>query len=409
MAIEENRLAQQLDRLGAVGQTPEGGVTRLGLTPVYMEAQALVGEWMKEAGLTPRVDAIGNLIGRREGRNPRAPAIMIGSHIDTVVNGGRFDGTVGVLGGIEVARAMEEDGVTLNHPLEVVAFLDEEGTRWGTGCLGSRAMLGLLPDEVLERRDPNGVTVAKAMQDTGLDPHRLYEAKRKPEEIATYLEMHIEQGAVLETLDYPVGVVTGIAGIVWLSVRLRGTADHAGATPMSLRHDALVPAAQLVLTAQRLATETSPSSVATVGKLQVQPGNVNAIPGDVLMTFDLRDISRQRLDKMQMAIVTQVQRLAGDQALDHKVEVMQRVEPVVFSRRIVESIAAACRKLGMPVHKLPSGAGHDAQIMARKVDSGMIFLRSKDGISHAPEELTDTSDILLGTEVLYHAAMRLDG
>jgi allantoate deiminase len=410
MPVNGTRLNNRLARLARIGQTEEGGVTRLSLTPEYMEAEALVAQWMGEAGLTTRIDAVGNLIGRRDGDAPDKPAIMIGSHIDTVINGGRYDGTVGVLGGIEVAQALQEDGIELTHPLAVVAFLEEETTRWGISVFGSRAMLGLLdPQQVLQCRDQQGITMAETMRAVGLDPDRFCEAARDPREIGAYLEMHIEQGAVLDSMGLPIGVVTAIAGPLFLALRLKGRTDHAGATPMNLRRDALVGAAQIVLAAQRVARETSPTCVATVGQLEVKPGSKNAIPGEVFMTLDIRDIYLENRDRAEERIKETIRMVAEENGLEYDLQLLSRVEPVVLSCRVVNMVAAACRKVGVPVHKMPSGAGHDAQAMATATDVGMIFLRSKDGISHAPQEFTEAEDITLGTRVLYETVLALDG
>jgi allantoate deiminase len=408
VGIEAKRLKDRLERLAQVGRTPGGGLTRLSYTPVYREAQALVGEWMTDAGLVTHLDAMGSLIGHRPGAVPGAAAIVVGSHIDTVTNGGRFDGTVGVLAGIEVAQAMGEDGVQLNHGLDIISFADEEGTRFGAGCLGSRAMLGLLPGEILRREDRDGVTLAEALEASGLDPARVSETKRDPKEMAAYVEMHIEQGAVLEDLGCPIGAVTGIAGPLFLSLQLRGKTDHAGATPMRLRRDALAGAAELILYAERLAKETSPTSVATVGRLEVKPGNVNAIPGEVFMTFDVRDVRQEPRDRMESEITFKVSEVAAERSLEYELGEMSRLAPVLLSPRVIQAIESSCRKVGVPVHELPSGAGHDAQVMASAVDTGMIFLRSKDGISHAPEEFTTDEDIELGTRVLLETVLTLD-
>lgn len=408
MPVSQERLEKRIGQLAQIGGTPDGGVNRQTFTPEYKESQDLVADWLREADLAVRIDPVSNLIGRREGRDPESPAVMVGSHIDTVLNGGRYDGTVGVLGGIEVAQALKEDGIELNHALEITALVEEEGARWGSGCLGSRAMMGLVNEEVLDRKDRDGITMAQAMESMGVDPSRLHDARRDTSELACYLEMHIEQGGVLEDLGYPVGVVTGIAGPLQLSARLIGKTDHAGATPMNLRKDALVAAAHLVLVVQRSAQEASTTAVGTVGRMEVKPGNFNAIPGEVFMTFDIRDIFNESRDKMEREIVAEVEKVSADNGLQYEIGELVRLEPVVLPRRMVDVVAESCHKVGVPVHELPSGAGHDAQIMATEVDTGMIFLRSKGGISHDPAEFTEPKDVYLGTEALYHTILELD-
>ncbi len=409
MPIHAQRLHDRLERLAAFGQTPEGGVTRLTFTPEYMAAQALVREWMEEAGLATRVDAVGNLIGRREGTVPGLPAILLGSHIDTVINGGRYDGTVGVLGAVEAAQALLEDGLRTRHPLEVISFMEEEGTRWGTNMLGSRFLLGrITPESMQERTDRQGVSIAQAMAQVGLDPARYREAARDPSEFAAYVELHIEQGAVLESLGAPVGVVTGIAGPLFMGLRLTGRTDHAGATPMHLRRDALVVAAQVVLEARRVAKATSSTAVATVGRLEVKPGAINAIPGQVDMTLDLRDIVEEQRDRMERALRAAIAHFAAEEGVHYQLEEFARHKPVLLPEHMVDCIAQACREEGLPVHCLPSGAGHDAQVMASVVDTGMIFVRSREGISHSPEEFSSLEDIVLGTRVLLRTVLLLD-
>ncbi len=408
MPIQRDRLVDRLNALGQIGATPEGGVTRLAYTPEYRQAQRLVRAWMEEAGLSARTDAVGNLIGRREGRHPGAPCVMLGSHIDTVVNGGRYDGALGVVSAIEVAQALHEDGVHLDAPLEVVAFMDEEGTRWKGGFFGSRAMVGDLSEEDLRRRDENQVAVADAIRDWGLDPDRVCEAARAPSEIGYYLELHIEQGAILESEGLAVGVVTGIAGLLLLSVRLHGRADHAGATPMGpLRRDALLGAAELALVAEATAMATSPSCVVTVGRLEVRPGVFNVIPGEASLTFDIRDVDEAARDRAEARIREAVEDVCRKRGLTAEVDELLRASPASLSPAVIDAISDACERVGLPVYRLPSGAGHDAQVMTKLAEVGMIFVRCRGGISHSPAEYVTPEDAFLGARVLYEATISL--
>jgi allantoate deiminase len=408
MPVQKERLVERLDRLGRIGATAEGGVTRLAYNPEYRQAEELVRGWLEVAGLQTRLDAVGNLIGWREGSQPGQPSVMLASHIDTVISGGRFDGALGVLSAIEVAQALQEDDLILDRPLEVVAFMEEEGSRGSGGLFGSRAMTGQLSSEVLQRRDRAGVTMAEAMQAWGLDLTRLGDAVRQAGEIGAYLELHIEQGAVLESQGLAVGVVTAIAGPLFLAARLYGHADHAGATPMGpLRRDALLGAAELVLAAEAIATATSPTCVATVGHLEVTPGAVNVIPGEAYLTFDLRDIDKATRDQAEAHLRSEIERVCEVRRLTAEVEEVLRVQPIRLSPRIIEVIAAACANIGLPVYHLPSGAGHDAQIMTQLADVGMIFVRCRDGISHSPAEYVTPEDAWLGAQVLYEATVQL--
>lgn len=409
MPINGTRLNDRIARLAGFGQTPDGGVTRPTFTPAYLEAAETVAGWMGEAGLVVRRDAVGNLIGRREGGPAGLPAVALGSHIDTVLGGGRYDGALGVLSALEVAQVLHEDGVTLRHPLEVVSFIEEEGTRWATAMLGSRFMLGHISEEfVRERADRQGVTISEALASAGLDPSRFREAARRPDEFHAYVELHIEQGAVLESLNLPVGAVTGIAGPLFLALRLHGRADHAGATPMHLRRDALVAASRLVLAAQEAPVSASSTAVATVGRLEVSPGAINAIPGEVFMTFDLRDIVEASRDRLEQDIRAEIARVAGAAGLTYELQELTRHVPVLLPEHMVGTVCHAIEAAGLPIHRLPSGAGHDAQIMAEVTDTAMIFVRSREGVSHNPREYSSPEDIVAGAEVLYHTVVALD-
>jgi allantoate deiminase len=333
---------------------------------------------------------------------------MLASHIDSVVNGGQFDGALGVLSAIEVAHAFSEDGVLLDRTLEVVAFMDEEGARWGDGLFGSRAMTGQLPAAALDRVDRQQVSRAEAMVHWGLDPTRLGEAARAPSEIGAYLELHIEQGAVLESRGIPIGVVDAIAGPLFLSARLYGRADHAGATPMGeLRRDALAGAAEVILAAEAVAKATSPSCVATVGRVEALPGAVNVIPGEVMLTLDIRDIDEGARYRAEASILEEIDSICQRRHLTFTVDELQRTTPVTVSPVVVEAISAACTRLGLRVFRLPSGAAHDAQVMTRVADVGMIFVRCREGISHSPQEYVTPDDAFLGAQVMVQTALQL--
>jgi len=408
MSIRKDRLTERLDALGQIGATTEGGVTRLAYTPEYRRAETLVRSWMEEAGLSARLDAMGNLIGRREGKHTDLPCVMLASHIDTVINGGRYDGALGVLSAIETAQAMQEGGVELDAPLEVVAFMDEEGTRWQGGLCGSRAMVAELSDKDLQRRDDDGVTMSEAMQAWGLDLARLHGAVRAPTEIGSYLELHIEQGAVLESEGLAVGVVTGIAGLLLLSAHLQGSADHAGATPMGpLRHDALLGAAELALIAEKTAKATSSTCVATVGQLELKPGVFNIIPGEATPTFDIRDIDEAARDRAETQIRKAIAQVSQKRGLTAEVTEMLRAAPASLSGRVIEAVSESCKLVGLPAYRLPSGAGHDAQVMTELADVGMIFVRCRGGVSHSPSEYVSPEDAYLGARVMYETALRL--
>jgi allantoate deiminase len=333
---------------------------------------------------------------------------MLASHIDSVVNGGRYDGALGVLSALEVAQALLEDGVVLDRALEVAVFMDEEGARWGDGLFGSRAMTGQLSAEALERVDDQGMSRAEAMADWALDPTRFSEAARDPSEIDVYLELHIEQGAVLESEGIPIGVVDAIAGPLFMEARLIGRADHAGATPMGeLRRDALAGAAEVVLWAEAAAKAASPSCVATVGRIAAKPGATNVIPGEVRLTLDIRDVDEEARDRAEASIRGEIASICERRRLTFAVEEHQRTEPVTTSPIIRAVIADVCSELGVPVFHINSGAAHDAQVMTAVADVGMFFVRCRDGVSHSPEEYVTPDDAFLGAWVMYETVLRL--
>jgi allantoate deiminase len=406
--VDGDRLWRRLSELAEIGQSGSGGVTRLSFTDEERAAKDLVASFMEEAGLAVREDAVGNLFGRREGRDPDAPAVLVGSHVDSVYNGGDFDGPLGVLAGVEVVQAMEEDGVQTDRPVEVVAFTDEEGARFSFGMIGSRALAGRLSSGDLEHQDGGGLSVAQAMRDYGLDPEHIGNARRGQDSLAAYLELHIEQGRVLEAEDLPAGTVTGIAGPVWLRFSLQGESGHAGATPMDRRHDALAAAAEIVGAVEEEASSTS-SAVGTVGQIEARPGGINIIPGRVDFSVDLRDIDVAVRDGVEGRIRERAEEVCARRGVELGIEELQRLDPAPCSEEVRTVISEACEEVGIRSHSLPSGAGHDGMHLASLCPMGMIFVRSKDGISHNPEEWSSKEDCEAGCNVLYRSVLGLAG
>jgi allantoate deiminase len=404
--IHAERLWDRLMRLSAVGRQESGGVTRLSFTPEERAAKDLVRGFMEEAGLSVREDEAGNLIGRKEGRNPQAPVVLVGSHLDSVFNGGNFDGPLGVLAGVEVLQTMNEQGVTTEHPIEVIAFTDEEGARFSYGMIGSRAIAGLLKREELEQRDKDGVSIAEAMRASGLDPDAVGRAARPKGSVKAYVELHIEQGKVLESRGLSVGVVSGVAGPLWLKFVLEGEAGHAGATPMALRRDPLAAAAEIMLVIEREVRQTG-TAVGTVGQVTVSPGGINIIPGRVEFSLDLRDVDKAVRDRVEQEIVRQAEAICRERGVRLGVELLQRIPPVVCSAEIQAAALAACEALGLETITLPSGAGHDCMQLTELCPVGMIFVRSRDGISHNPAEYTSKEDCADGANVLYRTVLSL--
>jgi allantoate deiminase len=404
--INQERLWKRLMQLSAIGKQETGGVTRLSFTDEERAAKDLVRSFMREAGLRVYEDAVGNLIGRKEGRNAEAPVVLVGSHIDSVYNGGHFDGPLGVLAGVEALQTMNEQGVVTEHPIEVIAFTDEEGTRFSYGMIGSRGIAGLLTQEELQRKDKQGVTIAEAMRQAGLDPERIGEAVRPKGSVKAYVELHIEQGKVLESRNLSVGVVTGIAGPLWVKFILEGEAGHAGATPMGLRRDPLAAAAEIMLAIERVAAKNG-TSVGTVGQIQAFPGGINIIPGRVEFSLDLRDVSQSVLDELERQILAEAERICRERGVRMQTELLQRIPPAPCSQEIQEAAKQACVMLGLEPFTLPSGAGHDGMQLVNLCPIGMIFVRSKDGISHNPAEYSSPEDCANGANVLYYTVLRL--
>jgi allantoate deiminase len=404
--VDGERLWRRLSELAEVGKRESGGVTRLSFTDEERAAKDLVATFMQEAGLAVREDAVGNLFGRREGSDPDAPAVLVGSHVDSVYEGGNFDGPLGVLAGVEVAQTMEEGGVETVCPVEVVAFTDEEGARYSFGMIGSRALAGTLSGEDLQQEDGDGISIADAMRNYGLDPERIAHAARPRDSLAAYLELHIEQGRVLEGEGLPVGVVTGIAAPVWRRLVFTGETGHAGTTPMEMRHDALAAAAEVVAIIEEEATATG-TSVGTVGQVSVEPGGINIIPGRVELSLDLRDIDEETRDLVEDRILERARGVCERRGVGFETEVLQRMTPVSCSETVRGAVREACEGLGLGTCDLASGAAHDGMQLVELCPVGMIFIRSKDGVSHNPDEWSSKEDCTAGANVLYRATLDL--
>ncbi len=403
LRVDGSRLQAHLSALSEFGRNPEGGVSRVAYTEADRQAREVVLGWMREAHLEAGVDAAGNLVGRHAGREPSRKPLLIGSHIDSVPQGGNFDGDVGSVGAIEVARMLEAAGVTLRHPLEVVIFQNEEG-----GTTGSRAMAaGLTPAE-LDRVAQSGMSIRDGIRFLGGDPDRLDSARRTRGDIAAYLELHIEQGGVLDETGIPIGVVLGIVGIRHWDITITGFANHAGTTPMSRRRDALLTAARCTEAVNRIVRSIPGRQVGTVGKLVVEPGAYNVIPGRVSFGLELRDLDDAKVLRLYQRILAECRRLGAVDGTALTSTETLAITPALTDPVIRGEIAGAAQELGLRTLRLPSGAGHDAQEMARLGPVGMIFVPSLGGISHSPREFSRAGDIENGANVLLHTLLRLD-
>ena len=397
------RLNQSLTDLSRFGANPQGGVSRVAYSDADRDARAWIMDVMRDAKLAPTIDVAGNIVGRRAGTDANARPIVFGSHIDSVPEGGNYDGDVGSLSAIEVARTLAEQATVTRHPLEVVIFQNEEG-----GLVGSRAWIGELTDRDLALTSRSGKTIANGIRFIGGDPARLAEARRARGDIAGYLELHIEQGGTLDREHIPIGVVEGIVGIGWWDVTVTGFANHAGTTPMNERHDALLAAAKFIELVNRVVTSERGRQVGTVGRIQALPGAPNVIPGQVVLSLELRDLDADKIERLYRTIAREAERIGAESGTTFTFRETNRQAPALSDPRVRGLIADAAKALGLAWKVLPSGAGHDAQDMARLGPMGMIFVPSVAGVSHAPRELTRPEDVVNGANVLLGSLLLMD-
>lgn len=408
--INIKRLAEDLDTMASLTE-PERPYTRRAFTDVYLEGRRWLAARMRDAGLKVFIDAGGNLIGRLEGKDDSLAPIMIGSHTDTVVNGGRFDGVVGVLGALEALRVLTEAGYRLRHPVEVVDFLAEEPSDYGASCVGSLALIGRLGPEMLAQTNSAGETLAEGIRRMGGDPDALSSPLRHHGDIAAYLEMHIEQGPILERQGVPIGIVTAIASMEWHRIVLEGRADHAGTTPMEVRRDTLVAAADIILAVDQICRNVARHEyfVGTVGYIRNEPNNINVVSARTELTLDLRCLRRERTAEVWQILYREINRICNDRGVEWNSRLIDRVEGAEADATIVQVIEESAAELGYQTMRLPSGAGHDAMHVAKIAPMGMIFIPCREGRSHCPDEWTSLEDISRGVAVLARTLQHLDG
>lgn len=400
------RVGEMLDALAGIGRVPSGGVTRLGLSADEQEAMALARGWLDDLGLTTRRDHAGNLRARWDVGRTDARPVATGSHLDSVLDGGHYDGPAGVVAAIAAIEALQAADERPARPVEVMVFTSEEGSRFGVGLMGSTALVHGLTDEQLGRADREGVTVAEALRDAGGDVDAVRTPGLREGDLHAFIEVHIEQATTLEQRGVPVGVVTGIAAPVFLAGRIDGLTDHAGATPMGERRDALAGFAEVVLAAEELAGRTG-TTVATVGRAEVLPGSMNAIPGHVAFTIDLRDLDLATRDQVEEELRGRLEALCARRGLTWDLDTLQRERPVPADPELLETLAAAVGETGTEVVRLPSGAAHDTMVMAEVCPVGMLFVRCRDGLSHTPDEHAEPADIAVAASALARSLVRL--
>lgn len=394
----------RIEALSQYGLNENGGSDRVAFSEHDREAREFFAGLMREAGLEVRIDTAGNLIGRRDGRYDDRPPIMFGSHLDTVPNGGAYDGIVGSVGALEAIELLDEQGIITDHPLEMIIFVDEEG-----GLTGSRAFIGDLGEEALDVVSHSGKTIREGIRYLGGDPARLIDAAHQKGDVKAFLELHIEQGGTLEAQDIDIGVVEGIVGIEWWEVVIEGFANHAGTTPMHGRRDAVLAGARFALAVNEVVTAEEGAQVGTVGKFTAEPGAPNVIPGKAVLSLELRDLSSEKIQRMFAEIQERAAAIEEDTGTTISIRHLDvAAVPALTDERIQAIIAAQAESLGYSCMHLPSGAGHDAQDMARIAPTGMIFVPSRGGISHSPREFTSAEDMANGGSVLVESILAID-
>jgi N-carbamoyl-L-amino-acid hydrolase len=403
LRVNSKRIEQRIIELAQFGGTPEGGVQRLAYSEADMRARKYIMSLMQEAGMKVHIDAPGNIIGRREGRNPGFPVLSTGSHIDTVPQGGKYDGAFGVIAAIECVQVLHENNILTDHPLEVVVFTNEE-----LGLTGSSSMIEKMPAEALQAITRSGKTLQQGILDLGGDPEKLSEAIRHQGDIESFIETHIEQGGSLDSDKTDIGVVQGIVGQHWWEITIEGAANHAGTTPMDRRQDALLTAAHLIIAINRSLTGVPGRQVGTVGRIKAEPDAVNVIPGRVTMSLEIRDLEEEKID----AIFEEIEREAAaiEQKFSTKISfsVGGISTPVPLDKRMIEIISQSAAELGYSYTLMPSGANHDAKLIAGIAPTGMIFVPSVGGISHSPKEFTRPEDMAKGANVLLQSMLKID-
>ena len=405
LRINAERLMSRLEALAEIGDTGDGGCCRLALTDADRAGRDLVVSWMRDLGMSVSIDVVGNVVATYPGETDESP-VMCGSHIDTVRTGGRYDGNLGVLAGLEIVETLSTAGVTLRRPVSVAFFTDEEGSRFPPDMLGSLTFVGgMAVEDALDAVDVDGVRLGDELMRIGY----MGQAPCPAPAPFAFVELHIEQGPVLEHEGVTIGAVTGVQGISWTEVRVTGQANHAGTTPMPHRRDACYTAAEVAIRVRRIAEEMGGSQVATVGSLRVYPDLVNVVPGRARLTVDLRNTIESELRRAEEMLSGYLDRLTEEEGVQLEASSMARFEPIYFDDRLVDLVESTARRLGHSVKRLPSGAGHDAGMLSSVCPTAMVFVPSVNGLSHNPGEFTHPSDLAAGADVLLQVVVDLAG
>jgi N-carbamoyl-L-amino-acid hydrolase len=406
LTVSADRFRERFDRFNEIGATERGGVNRPSLSDANREARDLLVEWFEAAGLAVTVDEMGNLFGRRAGRDDSLAPVLVGSHVDSQYNGGRFDGVIGVLGALEIVETLNDAGVETERPIEVVAWSNEEGVRFQPDMLGSGVFADVFDLEYAYGvADGDGAAFGDELERIGYRG----DAPCEPRPLRCYLELHVEQGPYLDEADVGIGVVEGVYGFSWMNAAFEGSADHAGPTPMHLRHDALVATSDVVGAVRRLTAAGGPDLVGTVGQVDVHPNSINVIPERVEFTVDVRSYDDAVVDDAVDRVEREVAHAAAREDVDHEFEEIMRVDADPFADECIAAVERAAEGLGVDHDRIVSGAGHDANYLNRICPTGMVFVPSVDGISHVEEEYTEWEDVVAGTNVLLGAVTEQAG
>lgn len=402
--VNQVRLENRIMELAKFGLQENGETERVAFSDADISAQKWVAQTLKNLGLEVHIDFAGNIIGIRKGKDAALNPISFGSHIDRVPNGGNYDGCVGSMASLEVLEVLNENKIKTKHPLEIIIFSNEEG-----GVMGSRAIAGHLGKGALEVINSTGYSMGEGIMRLGGDINRIAEVARKKGKIAAFLELHIEQGGILDKENLDIGIVEGIVGLKWWDVEFTGFANHAGTTPMNSRQDALLAAAKFIVAVNEITNSFEGAQVGTVGKIKSEPGAPNVIPGKVITSLEIRDLSSEVIEKVYQAIKSKGEEIAKVSNVQIEFRPLDTTaDPAIMTADIQNEIKASAEKLGLSSKKMPSGAGHDAQDMALIAPTGMIFVPSKGGISHSPKEFTSAVDMANGANVLLHTILALD-
>jgi N-carbamoyl-L-amino-acid hydrolase len=410
--IDKRRLLRDLNAVSRIGIGDHGSVTRLVFSIKELRSRQFLIHQMRQIGLQIHIDRVGNIFGRLDGANAKTPALLVGSHLDTVIHGGKFDGTLGVIAALEAVRTLKEQKVVLQSPVEVVCFVGEESSRFGYSTLGSSLMAGEVQGkDLVHAADAQGTKLEDILASMGIYRNNLRSMRRDPSTIKAYLELHIEQGPILEAKKKPIGIVTAIAAPTRFRVVFTGQADHSGTTPMEMRKDALVAASELIVAVEKVCHKYSHVEqgrvVGTVGAMKIEPGVINAIPGSADLSVDIRSINAEAKKRVVRLVRAQIGEIARRRNIGAEILPLREEEPVPLDKRLVRLLQECCHVRNIPYEVMPSGAGHDAMQMAKITAAGMLFIPSRRGISHSPLEWSEPEDICLGAQLLLDSMIRV--